>query len=492
MADSGAAGRRTTGRGGGLLPFATSASAEVNPNFYEELTAVNQKAVVNFLYEQSPQATVPYTEEAAVEGSEALLESYEELPEQQKPVFAYIVGGVNTLVEDAKLAPAVELGVPEIIATGGGAFVTGYLIGTGIHAIIGEVGLPFGSAPEEKFLGAEGFEFCYSHNCEGELQWHPYGYDIYYGGTIQQKPGAYTYSGTAYHYGERYGYFGQVRWFEPPCPSSDFSPPPYANLGLDPSTEAHCWTGSESAPVEMVYPYITKQQVLSLKRFHHFNPLTEPEPEWRVKAPEDPGFTVVYEAAEEALDQSEGLQAWLGSTFEPATRSESLPAPTATKKKVDDEERRCDRGSGPTFYNLDGNNGPTPFEVKEPPAFTVTDLPEGIESPSPVYLRWGETSWLGEALEEPQFMDLWGGWGYRHIQAKHGWNALDREETALALLTPQKPVKGIGTNWVYSTDAIASGVGGAECERRVVVQFEKGFEEDPAPRGIVTSYNVAR
>jgi hypothetical protein len=89
-------------------------------------------------------------------------------------------------------------------------------------------------------------------------------------------------------------------------------------------------------------------------------------------------------------------------------------------------------------------------------------------------------------------MDLWDGWGWRHIQAKHGWNGLDREETELALDTPQIPVERPGGKWLYSVVDPEPGLEGVKCERRMVVKFEKGKEEDPAPLGIVTSFNAVK
>jgi hypothetical protein len=167
---------------------------------------------------------------------------------------------------------------------------------------------------------------------------------------------------------------------------------------------------------------------------------------------------------------------------------ENFPDPRVTKKKVDEEERRCDRGT-PQFENAGGNLSPEPFAKEDEAEFSVASRPEGFES-TPVYLRWGTTSWIpGKAgFSETPYLDLWSGWGYRHIAAKHGWNAVDREETELTLSTGTPVETGAG-NWLYTTTAIPTGVGGVECERRVVVDF-RTREGDPAPRGIVTSFNT--
>lgn len=202
----------------------------------------------------------------------------------------------------------------------------------------------------------------------------------------------------------------------------------------------------------------------------------------------------------------ERVEAELGTTGYPVinrflnheTQPENFPDPRITKKKVDEEERRCDRGT-PSFENPGGNGSPEPFAKKEESAFTIASLPEGVGSPSPVYLRWGATSWLPgtEEFSETPYLDLWGGWGYRHILAKHGWNALDREETELALSTPQVPKKEAADLYRYSAIDPTEGSGSVECERRVLVAFETGTnpkteEKDPAPRGVVTSFNAVK
>lgn len=118
---------------------------------------------------------------------------------------------------------------------------------------------------------------------------------------------------------------------------------------------------------------------------------------------------------------------------------------------------------------------------------------EGVE-PESVYLRWGKTDWepSRESFKGEAMLDLWGGWGYRHILAKHGWSALDREETEAALINDVAPIQEPNGLWKYESFDPTAGLEGVECVRTVLVDFEKGEEggvPDPAPRGIVTSYN---
>ncbi|HEY4778875.1 MAG TPA: hypothetical protein VIH47_04705 [Solirubrobacterales bacterium] len=204
--------------------------------------------------------------------------------------------------------------------------------------------------------------------------------------------------------------------------------------------------------------------------------------------PTAPTAEALRESLKEALESGEYPEYNRLYNFE--QEPENYPDPRITEKKVDDKERRCDRGT-PSFENPGGNESPEPFAKKEESAFSVTTRPEGYEAP--VYLRWGTTYWKPgrEGFEGTPFVDDWGGWGWRHVIAKHGWSALDREETEVALDigTPQPTAKE--GKYVYEAPDVEPGSGGAECIRKVVVDFETG-EEDPAPRGIVTSYNVVK
>jgi hypothetical protein len=205
--------------------------------------------------------------------------------------------------------------------------------------------------------------------------------------------------------------------------------------------------------------------------------------------PVAPTATELPEDLEEVLE-AEGdpvYNEFLNHEFEP----ENFPDPRVTKKKVDEEERRCDRGVS-LFENPGGNGSPEPAVKKEEEPFFVASPPPEFGS-APVYLRWGTTHWIPgterfQEEEKEAYIDLWGGWGYRHIAAKHGWNTLDRFETELALARPQTPEPTQG-GWEYTdTAGIAEGIEGVECERHVVIDDRPIFGTE-TPRGIVTSYN---
>ncbi|HVO55420.1 MAG TPA: hypothetical protein VMT37_13495 [Solirubrobacterales bacterium] len=170
---------------------------------------------------------------------------------------------------------------------------------------------------------------------------------------------------------------------------------------------------------------------------------------------------------------------------------ENFPDPRITRTR---EDHRCDRSPGPTYENPDRNLGPEPFAKKEEAEYNVTARPEGFKS-TPVFLRWGTTFWEPSRKkfkeeERTPYMDLWGGWGYRHIVAKHGWSELDRAETELALELDLTPLEESSGKWKYEEFDPIGGVGGVECVRAVIVKFETK-EGDPAPLGIVSSYNIA-
>jgi hypothetical protein len=73
-----------------------------------------------------------------------------------------------------------------------------------------------------------------------------------------------------------------------------------------------------------------------------------------------------------------------------------------------------------------------------------------------------------------------GGWGYRHIAAKHGWTTADAIATREALTySPSQPGR--------FDSAVTYQQYGIDCHRRVIVTRTKGPNE-PAQKGIITSY----
>ena len=456
----------------GLVLVGSASAFKVNEHFFEELTPTEQEAATDFFYEQSPQGTVPYGGEAE-ELSESMSETYEGETDAE-PGYEELVGDVDEIGQDGGTYPEIETAVAAIPAAGQ-AFATGWLIGEGVNAMFGRVGLLFGSAPEEHLLGAEGYDFCYSAECGGGLEWKAHGEDIYAEATVQQKPGAYLYDGTLFEYGSIWGRWHPVRWFGEPCTFSDFSPPPYSSLEEGVTSGTMCGLSfGETASLYVDYPYVTAKKLLSLERFHHYDALLDGSPGVTTKAPENPGTAVVEEKAAESIDESGFLQAYLGWKFFKESEPEDDPAKIGIPPKVRSKEDVC------TPVGTSGTYDPG-YEAK---ATLVTTF-AGIENPfnasaETVHLFWGDEEW-----------------GYRHIQMFHGWSPEDEVATEEALVEPDAitPDKNSATSKDYYKYYLGQD-GKTKCKRFVVVQWSAAehptfpTEAEPLPYGIITSMGI--
>jgi hypothetical protein len=166
------------------------------------------------------------------------------------------------------------------------------------------------------------------------------------------------------------------------------------------------------------------------------------------------------------------LNRWYAHLLEP----DNYPDPTTTEE----QDHRCDV-SAPPYKNRGGNASPDPYLPQVPTAFSSTARPSGaVGAPDP-YLRHGRTEWGRE------YIDRWPGWGWRHIQAKHGWSPIDEAASRAALETPATTVEQSPTSMRYEGAEYQQN--GAVCRRVVIVEY--GVQEgDPAgtPKGIITSY----
>ena len=165
------------------------------------------------------------------------------------------------------------------------------------------------------------------------------------------------------------------------------------------------------------------------------------------------------------------LSRWLDHNAAP----ELFPDPTVTQVS-NENYHRCDFGD-PAFENPGGNLLPDPWEPRPEGSFEAVERPSGASSAPDPILRWGTAEWGGA------YIDDWDGWGYRHIQAKHGWSSDDILATALALAAPVDTSQSSETSMVYHGAEIEQN--GAVCQRRVIVQYDPA-----APHGIITSYNA--
>lgn len=100
----------------------------------------------------------------------------------------------------------------------------------------------------------------------------------------------------------------------------------------------------------------------------------------------------------------------------------------------------------------------------------------------------GDSTYLRQGYTYPRPGGDWGGWGWRHIAAKHGWGPTDAAQTEQALLNPLR-VELIGdppTARRYSGPTY--NLNGQVCWRRVVVRFVPPHGSSLPARGIITSY----
>ena len=166
------------------------------------------------------------------------------------------------------------------------------------------------------------------------------------------------------------------------------------------------------------------------------------------------------------------LNLWYAHLLDPV----NYPDPTSTEQ----EDHRCDV-SEPTFKNRGGSAEPDPYLPRESAAFEVPDRPSGATNGPDPYLRYGTANWTGD------YIDNWGGWGWRHIQAKHGWTDDDAAATRATLLSPVLTDEQSPTSMRYAGAEYTQN--GAVCARVVVVEYGV-HAGDPAgtPKGVITSY----
>jgi hypothetical protein len=168
----------------------------------------------------------------------------------------------------------------------------------------------------------------------------------------------------------------------------------------------------------------------------------------------------------------EKLAPWLDHFAEP----ENFPDPTVPETQ-NENDHRCDV-SEPSYQNPGGSSSPEPYEPKLQEAFETTGRPSAAPDAPDPYLRWGETTWRGA------FQDNWDGWGWRHIQAKHGWSAADEAATRQTLLSPINTDGGNEGSTSMTYFGAEYTQNGAVCARTVVVEFG----EHTGPKGIITSF----
>jgi hypothetical protein len=195
--------------------------------------------------------------------------------------------------------------------------------------------------------------------------------------------------------------------------------------------------------------------------------LPAPEADWGT-----PGGGVVYSRP------APGSSVDPGSNVDVSVNPQPMPDPTQTGEKDDSS---CDRSTSNYVPQSDQN----------PSGFTPVSDPSLVESSTfdtsrgPTVLNYGYAQAIvGDTLD-------FGGWGYWHILAGHGWSLADDADTRTALEDPT-PIPGQAANqanpYVFYGPKYA-GISGAVCRRVVVVDFGTA-PGNPGPKGIITSYGA--
>lgn len=174
-------------------------------------------------------------------------------------------------------------------------------------------------------------------------------------------------------------------------------------------------------------------------------------------------------------------EAWWAEKLDPRNHD------TAT-----DDDEACDLGDGGTGADpgLERGSGETGDEFLR----RYDQVPDAVHPvaglPSingTVYMRWGFTM---PNIDNSHIE--WRGWGYRKIEAKHGWGDGDLEATRVALQDSSPVEHGTVAGRFRYLGPEYTGDNGARCKRLVVVEHERNQEElekeAPASAGIVTSF----
>jgi hypothetical protein len=180
-------------------------------------------------------------------------------------------------------------------------------------------------------------------------------------------------------------------------------------------------------------------------------------------------------------DPGAGAQVQRGTSVRLYANPESRP----DEEETDDERfRRCE-------LSTPGNADPAPQMG------TPRTQPDQIRlwfspAPSSPYVASTGASNIDQAFRVVQLnwgwtalvRGNWGGFGYRHIFAKHGFSLADSNATAEALVTapiPKSPTRNLYAGPTYTRN-------GALCQRYVVVERAKEPRAGDTELGIVTSY----
>lgn len=443
-------------------PITQVASALLDPGWWAGHSTEERHAIVDYVYERSGHATVPYEGDAATSAEEISQRAIDS-GTHEFPLAGELGGEELTATEGLGLMPELAATVPFIGTAVGGTFLVRYAVGTGVHKLFAEL-----QAPDDTATGGT-----WAWN---DLVWEPYGTEILEGAKVQQSPGAYVFNG---------GYNGTTfpiaRWFDPPCDFSGFTPPAGARMQLHVPTTGTC-REFDLLTLEYVfyqvfvdYPYVLESDFKPLLPVRPFNAETD-VPDATVATPPDPGVEAV-EGALEMLD-GEGFELLREQTdagLTPGSQEDEEPVKVGAPVRREDQECRAYFGERPAL-----DPGARAPEAERGAADWDYDVEsfENIYNPltrstQTVKLRWGTKDW-----------------GYRHIVIRHGWEAALAERTRLALLTDRRPEpesrdrSGESFDYYYNIPSLPEG---RQCRQLVVVSYRTDGRV-PVGRHVITSF----
>jgi hypothetical protein len=430
--------------------------AESDPGWFAAHSSEERQALVDYAYDRTAQATVPYSGEAATVG-EALADDVAAAATDELPLVGELGAEEFATLESAGLMAEVSALAPAL-ALGAGVLAATVAIDVGVHTLLVKL-----AAPEDADDGGSG---TFSWNT---LVWQPYGYELYSGGRVQQSPGAYVYRSSG----------NWVLWDERPCPYTGFTAPAGASLQTGVATSATCrvWVNGRwtDYPDVIDYPYVAPAEVRALAPLRPYDSETD-HPDYYRTAPTAPGATAVERGLTTLdADGNELLREELDWSLTPGAQEKEEPASDGTK--VTAEDRACKDYLAEAPRTDPGARSPEAAPEAEDWDYDVDEF-EGVYNPltrstQAVKLRWGTKDW-----------------GYRHIVIGHGWDAGTEARVDLALRDPAPTVDlahdSTGRSFLYRYEVPGLPTG-MQCRQLVAVSYRPDSRV-PVARHIVTTF----
>jgi len=439
-----------------LAVGAAPATAASDPGWFAAHSSEERQALVDYAYDRTAQATVPYTGEAATLG-EAVADDVAAAGAEELPLAAELGAEEFATLESAGLMAEVSALAPAL-ALGAGMLAATVAIDVGVHTLLVKL-----AAPEDADDGGSG-GFSWD-----TLVWKAYGDELYSGGRVQQSPGAYVYRSSG----------NWVLWDEEPCPYTGFRAPSGARLQTGVATSATCrvWMNGRLTdyPDVIDYPYVPPAEVRAVAPLRPYDSETD-HPDYYRTAPTAPGATAVEGGlATLDADGNELLREELDWSLTPGAQEKEEPASDGTK--VTTEDRACKSWFEEAPALDPGARSPEAEPAAEDWDYDVDEF-EGVYNPltrstQTVKLRWGTKDW-----------------GYRHIVIGHGWDATTAARVGLALRDPAPTADLLhdptGRSFLYRYE-IPGLPTGMQCRQLVAVSYRPDARV-PVARHIVTTF----